>query len=252
MSAPAGPQAGSGSPSGGSHGGGDLQPPPLVLVNVLDGVEINGSKAAAQFVVEGKPGDDGEFEFVAAVRVPSLDLVKETEKPLFATLRKDVHVLSTRITARGGTPLVDQLVEIVDPDSHEPVGPPVRTDENGQLLAEVPEDKPYDIRILDDDEPDPIESPLERSPVDESQEERPVLAVRLLDESGAPLANERYEAKGPMGSFSGITDAEGDVEVDGVESGAYEITIRGKTLKAHTLYSTDLEQDGEPYRLVVR
>src|SRR5579883_991263 len=74
-----------------------------------------------------------------------------------------VHLISVALLARGGTPLVSQAVEVVDPDTGALVCGPLHTDDQGRLLAQVPEDRAYAVRIVDDDQ-DGAAAPLEGQP----------------------------------------------------------------------------------------
>ena len=223
------------------------QAPPLVLVKKIEDAKIDGSKVASSFVVDGKPGDDGEFEFVIIVKVPSLELSKTGGAPLTATLKPDVQVISAEVKGLGNTPLPNQMVQIVDPDSREPVGPPVKTDDKGRVVAEVPENKAYDIHIVDDDDLD------HTTPEADHDDLRATLLVELVDRAGAPVANERAQLKDPAGAATeATTGADGRIELHEVQAGAFEIGVKGKTVKAHTLFTEDLEgPQAAPYRVVV-
>jgi len=63
---------------------------PWKLVERLEGT-IENSRFAAQHTVQAStPQDDGEFEYALVARVPSLDLVKDGEKPLLVSLSYNV------------------------------------------------------------------------------------------------------------------------------------------------------------------
>ena len=160
--------------------------------------------------------------------------------------------LTTVIRAIGGTPLMHQPVQVIDPDTGEEVGEPLSTDAEGRIAVRVPENKKYGIRILDDDPGDDLPPPEAMDPYDPAQDDPPQIFVRLLDAAGKPLAGIDYEVTGKGGfSHKGKTDAEGDVEMEGVPAGGYELKIQGRTLQIPTIVSSVLREDPTPYTLVV-
>jgi hypothetical protein len=163
-----------------------------------------------------------------------------------------VFFLSTCIRAIGGAPLMNQAVQVVDPDSGEPIGDPVTTDAEGRIAVEVPENKKYSIRILDDDPGDDVPPPEAMDPYDAAQDDPPGIFVRVLDAQGTSLAGVDYEVTGKNGfSHKGKTDARGDVEMEGVPAGSYELKIQGKKFQIPTIVSSVLRDDPAPYTLVV-
>src|SRR5579883_3146695 len=70
-----------------------------------------------------------------------------------------VHLISVALLARGGTPLVSQAVEVVDPDTGALVCGPLHTDDQGRLLAQVPGDRPYAVRNVEDGQDRPAAPP---------------------------------------------------------------------------------------------
>ncbi len=227
------------------------KPPPLALVRRIEGVQVAQGKASAQFVVDGLPGDDGEFEFVFVAKVPSVEVSKESP-PLPAVIRRDQHVISAQMQGIGGTPLVRTPVLVVDPDSGEPVAGPIETDDQGNFVATVPENKPYDLRVLDEDEGEPTPVVHDFDPDELDQNAR--LYCRVIDAaSGRPLANQTLEVRGPLGAprtAQARTDAEGDIELV-TDPGAYEVRAGGRTYIVHTLFGDDVGPGGAPYRLEV-
>jgi len=161
--------------------------------------------------------------------------------------------LSTVIRSVGGTPLMNQLVEVIDPDTGETVGPPVTTDAEGHIAVKVPENKKYAIRILDDDPGDDAPPPEALDPYDAAQDDPPRIFIRLLDGNGKPLAGVDYEVTGKGGvSHKGKTDADGDVEMEGVPAGGYELKVQGKKFQIPTIVSSVLREDPTPYTLIVK
>jgi hypothetical protein len=144
-------------------------------------------------------------------------------------------------------------VQVVDPDTGEPIGDPVTTDAEGRIAVKVPENKKYAIRILDDDPGDDVPPPEAMDPYDPAQDHPPRILVRLLDAAGKPLAGADYEVSGKGGfSHKGKTDAEGDVEMEGVPAGSYELKIQGKKFQVPTIVPSVLGEDPTPYTLVVK
>jgi len=229
-------------PAGG--GGGER---PLVLVKTISGKVVENGKVRADYQIDGLPRDDGEFEFVFVAKVPSLD-ISRTSNPLPAVIRADRHVISVQMNAVGGTPIAGERVRIVDPDSGEVVAE-ANADDEGRVVATVPENKTYDLRVVDDDDGEDAAEPQEHDPHGEAGHDT-LLLIEFVDASGQPLANEAISLRGPSGEGDGRTDGEGKFEVH-AEPGAYEVQIRGKRLIVHTLYEDDLRDGRAPYRVVV-
>ena len=75
--------------------------------------------------------------------------------------------------------------------------------------------------------------------------------VALTDESGQPLKGEKVNVKDESGSAHElVTDEEGHLRL-AADPGAYELEVRGKTFVAHTLFTTDLDDDPQPYRFTL-
>jgi hypothetical protein len=158
------------------------------------------------------------------------------------------------LQAAGGTPMAHERIRIVDPDSGKAIGELAVTDEEGVLRAKVPAEKEYHL-IVENDAAEQDDLPSlgddlgghERSPSEHS-----VLSVELLDGDRAPLKGEKVQVKGEHGEdFEVVTDEEGCFH-QLTEPGVYELTVRGKPLKAHTIFHDDREGTEVPYRLVVR
>ena len=117
----------------------------------------------------------------------------------------------------------------------------------------VPENKKYAIRILDDDPGDDAPPPEALDPYDAAQDDPPRIFIRLLDGNGKPLAGVDYEVTGKGGfSHKGKTDADGDVEMEGVPAGGYVLKIRGRKFQIPTIVSSVLREDPTPYTLIVK
>lgn len=174
------------------------------------------------------------------------------QTPLAVAIKPDVHVVATQINAIGGAPLAGTLVQLVDPETAAAEGDPVRTDDQGKVLAVVSENKPYDLKILDGDGAIETPGPQQNPPIEE-QLRLSGIYVRVLDAGRRPRAGVAFKVKGgPSGiDVGGTTDAEGDVTIAAADAGAYDLEVDGKTLKVHTVYARDLKADPTPYRIVV-
>jgi phage protein D len=250
--------------------------PPRIFVRLLD--DAGGPLAAVNYELKGKDGfshagttdaeGDIEMEGVPAgayelsvqgktFQVPTLlsSVLRDDPAPytLVVAGAKKACFLSTQIRATGGTPLMHQQVQVVDPDTGEPVGDPVTTDAEGRIAVEVPQNKKYGIRILDDEPGDDVPPPEAMDPYDPAQDDPPRIFVRVLDANGKPLAGVDYEVTGKGGfSHKGKTDAEGDVEMEGVPAGSYELKIQGRKFQIPTIVSSVLREDPTPYTLIAK
>jgi len=178
---------------------------------------------------------------------------RAAEVPALRAFLGPTCFLGTVIRSVGGTPLMNQLVQVIDPDTGESVGPPVTTDAEGHIAVQVPENKKYGIRILDDDPGDDVPPPEAMDPYDPAQDDPPRIFVRVLDGDGKPLAGVDYEVTGKGGfSHKGKTDADGDVEMEGVPAGGYVLKIRGRKFQIPTIVSSVLREDPTPYTLIVK
>jgi len=162
------------------------------------------------------------------------------------------YAIEVQLTAPGGTPLAAERVRIVDPDTNEQVGQPVRTDEQGVLRARVPEQKEYHFFPVPDE---PVEDPdpwSVRGPAATAGQEHGLLFVALTDESGQPLKDEKLEVKDESGSAQEVvTDEEGQIRLT-TDPGVYELRVSGKTFLAHTVFASDiLGDDPPPYRFTL-
>jgi len=63
--------------------------------------------------------------------------------------QRGAFVISVVVTAIGGVPLAEHEVRIIDPATKAHVGDPVKTDAEGWLTAVVPENKPYDLEVVE-------------------------------------------------------------------------------------------------------
>jgi len=160
--------------------------------------------------------------------------------------------LEVTLHAAGGTPMAHERIRIVDPDSGQPVGEPVVTDEEGVLRAKVPEEKEYHL-VVESEEAEQDELPaLDLGGHERGSDEHSVLSVELLDAEGKPLQGEKVQVKGEQGAgFEVVTGDDGCFH-ELAEPGVYQLTVRGKSFKAHTIFHDDRGDSAAPYRFVVR
>ena len=70
---------------------------------------------------------------------------------------------------------------------------------------------------------------------------------------GPRLSTNPYQVTGKGGFFHrGKTDAQGDVEMEGIPGGAYQLEIQGHQFQVPTLTSSVLREDPTPYTLIVK
>jgi len=161
--------------------------------------------------------------------------------------------IEAKLMAAGGTSMAKERVRIVDPASGEAVGDPALTNEDGVLRAEVPDEKEYDI-VVDDESPEEDELPSlaeHLGGAETGSDEHWILLVELLDADRAPLKAEKVHAKSEKGAeFDFVTDGEGCIH-ELADAGLYELTVRGKSFKAHAICHEDREGGDAGYRFVV-
>jgi hypothetical protein len=142
------------------------------------------------------------------------------------------HVLALTLVAIGGTPLANERVQVIDPDSGETVGDPIETNAQGEMRAMVPEKKEYHVQVLDDAPPADTETP------------RPMVSPDLpmhidalfLDSKGAPVANEQVAVTTGGAKTEGTTDAEGWFHL-ATDSGLSVLEVRGQKFRTHAAAS---------------
>lgn len=160
----------------------------------------------------------------------------------------DVHVLATQLFSPGGVPLAGERVQLIDPQTDEPWGPPLRTDERGELRVEVPHPGPWDLRFVHDDYEEPD------TPGDD--EVTTELHVLFVDPGGEPLPDLAVNVHGPTPAEA-RTDEGGTLHLE-VAPGAYALEVRGpemaeaRVFHAHATLRADRTQgDGHSYVFVV-
>ncbi len=247
--------------------------PHLLFVRLVSAA--NGKPLALDYVVEsaqGKPVHQGKTDFTGTVNKDPIDpgeykikvagsnlvggarsipKASATKEPTDVKIGYRIEVLMKAI---GGSPLRTEKVAIIDPTTKKPVGDPVETDADGILSALVPEDKEYDLQIVDDDpkaeEAEAI-SPFGADAAVPGEDERGFLRVRLIGRDGKPLAKETVKvtpAGGEAQTFT--TQDDGDIE-EPMPHGPCTIEARGKTLQAHTLPVALADKIKAPYLIVV-
>jgi len=149
----------------------------------------------------------------------------------------DKFTLWIQPEAINGGKLTGETVSIIDPDTHEVVTQ-TKVDDDGNVLASVPANKPYDLRI--DGAADDV--PGEDRGIDALASNH--LCVALFDATGEPLApGVKVAVRGMGTSHDYVTGAAGDISPE-LPPGKYEVTVNGETFLADTLRSADLQHDG--------
>jgi hypothetical protein len=168
-----------------------------------------------------------------------------------ATPKPDLHVLAAQLHAIGDTQLAHEKVQIVDPDTGEPVGEPITADEEGRIRAQVPADKEYHLRLVGD----PAQSAGEPEPASGSPDDGhslpPDLALlaRFTDRDGKPLAAEPVHLSSDEGEADLTTDAQGELHVP-TTAGLYSFRVRGEEFRAHPVLLASDTADSH-YQFVV-
>jgi hypothetical protein len=165
-------------------------------------------------------------------------------------------VIELQLHAAAGTPLVHERVRLYDPDTQLPVGSEGTTDEDGVFRARVPEEKHYDVHIVEsdgEDHPDPFDDHVHPLPAKlPHPDEHPVLHVLFLDAAKAPLKDEPVAVKDEHGgTVEAKTDESGSINLM-VEAGPFTLEVRGKPFLAHSVLSGELLAEGAPYKFVVQ
>ncbi len=154
------------------------------------------------------------------------------------------------MNAIGDTPLAGEQVVLIDPDTKKPVTGPVAADDEGKINVRVPENKKYDVKIVSDAAPPPA---ADVEPPPRQQDVASHLYCRFFDEQRKPLAKEKLKITGDGGrAFDLVTDEDGCI-ASLMLPGTYEIEIKKKKYKAHTLLVSELkgEAKGHFYEFIV-
>lgn len=160
------------------------------------------------------------------------------------------YAIEVQLHAAGGTPLACERVRIVDPDSAKQVGTEAVTDDKGVLRARVPEQKEYHFVPVGDDAVH-HDDPWAGSGAAAAGQEHSLLFVLLTDAGGAPVPRESVAVRDESGSeHPAQTDDEGRIRLV-TDPGVYELRVRGNTFVAHTLFTSDLGEEPEPYRFTL-
>jgi hypothetical protein len=155
----------------------------------------------------------------------------------------DVHLIALEVKGLGGTPLANHQVRVVDPDTGEPIGDWLETDDSGILRAQVPDDRTWRIEILDED--------VEAAAAPATLPETPaLLRCRFVDVAGRPVAGEPVEAAVDEDKLALRTDENGAIDAP-ARLAVYRLTIRGQTFTAHALTAADAEGEQSVYRFVL-
>jgi hypothetical protein len=176
--------------------------------------------------------------------IPAADREKEDSLHLFVLGDPpDVQLIAVEVKGLGGTPLANHKVRVLDPETGEPVGEWLETDEAGILRTRVPDDRTWRIEVLDDE--------LEAGTAQPTLPETPaLLRCQFVDRDGRPVANEPVEARVDGDSLTLRTNENGRIEAP-ARLAAHELKIRGQTFTAHALTVLDRESDEVLYRFVL-
>jgi hypothetical protein len=154
-----------------------------------------------------------------------------------------LFIVSVELKAPGGVALAYEQVVLVKAGTTEVVVGPIMTDADGRFAVAAPEPIVYDVQILDDGA-DHHEVPPPKD----------VNAVHLLCQffvNGAPAAGELVTICGDdLLQAAAILGEHGELEL-AVAPGAYEITARRQTFRAHTLCIADLDQADGHHQFVI-
>lgn len=155
---------------------------------------------------------------------------------------KNTHVLALTLKGLGGTPFANERVQVIDPDTGEPVGDPVMTNDQGELRAPVPAQKKYQVRALGDD---PLEGEAPQPAV--TGDDHLHIDALFLDDGGEPLANEPVTVTHADGKSDGSTDESGWFHLS-ADAGLFVLEVRQQKFHAFPAPS-DAATGG--YRFVV-
>lgn len=146
----------------------------------------------------------------------------------------DVIILAAKVTqvGDGDKPLILHPVNIIDPDTGDVVTS-ATSDENGVVRTEVPKEKTYRIEI-EELEPDWYPEPIHDMPPEG------VVHFRLVDEGGAPVANQ--EVKATVGDFQMtlVTDDDGEVSAPS-DLVPYVLEVGDEEFCGHAVLASDDE-----------
>lgn len=154
-----------------------------------------------------------------------------------AAAEPDKFTLWLKPDAINGGTLAGETVAVIDPGTKQVVAE-VEVDANGNVLASVPENKPYDLQILGTAHVIPGEG-IENESLVDSQ-----LHVTLFDAAGEPLlAGVKVVVRGMGHVHEFFTAVDGSISPQ-LEVGIYEVEVNGQTFTAHTLRGYDLAHEG--------
>lgn len=173
--------------------------------------------------------------------IPAADRETESALHLFVVGEPaDVHVIAVEVKGLGGTPLANHRVRVLDPETGEPIGDWLETDDAGVLRTRVPDERTWRIEILDED----LEAAAAQPTLPETSA---LLRCQFVDREGRPVPNEPVEAAVDDDQLSLRTDENGRIDAP-ARLAAYRLTIRGQSFTAHALTAADAES---VYRFVL-
>lgn len=137
---------------------------------------------------------------------------------------------------RGGT-MVGETVQILDPASKQVIAE-AEVDKDGNVLASVPENKPYDLNIVGDRDIIPGEG-IENEDIASS-----TMHIALFDYAGQPVEEGlKVTVTGNATTYEFHTTADGSISPQ-LPDGVYDVEINGQKFSAHTLRWIDLAHEG--------
>lgn len=140
------------------------------------------------------------------------------------------------VAIRGGT-MVGETVQVLDPATKHVIAE-TEVDKDGNVLASVPENKPYDMNIVGDRDVIPGEG-IENEDIASS-----TLHVGLFDYAGQPVQEGlKVTVTGNGARHEFHTTADGSISPQ-LPDGVYDVEINGQKFAAHTLRWIDLAHEG--------
>lgn len=137
---------------------------------------------------------------------------------------------------RGGA-MVGETVQILDPATKQVIAE-TEVDKDGNVLASVPENKPYDLNIVGDRDVIPGEG-IENEDIVSS-----TLHVALFDYAGQSVEEGlKVTVSGNGTTHEFHTTADGSISPQ-LPDGVYDVEINGQKFSAHTLRWIDLAHEG--------
>lgn len=157
--------------------------------------------------------------------------------------KPDAFAIWVAVDAVNGGKMPGESVSIIDPDTGQSVAS-AWIDDDSNIYADVPENKPYHI-VIDSDADVAGASPMAREDLFSSH----IIATLYNSLGVAVPAGTVVKISGNGQSHEAKTDGHGAIEV-GLPPGTYDLEVGGEKFRADTLRGVDLKHDsGGPYVL---